>query len=123
MPQGPLQATVATIPSGAGTKQAPLQMDPTGNLLIGQGSASALNKTTGASVIKATPGRVCRVYVNTAGSTPGQVNDCSTTGAVAAANLIGAIPNVVGPYVFDWPCAVGIVLTVGTGQVVSISFD
>jgi hypothetical protein len=123
MAQGPLQATVAISPTAGGNKQAPLQMDATGNLLIGQGSTSALNKVAGASVIKAGPGRVCKVIVNTAGTGPGQVNDCLTTGAVAASNLVAVIPNTVGVYAIDFPFAVGIVLTVGTGQVVSISFD
>jgi len=123
MPQGPIPVTVATIPNGAGFSQAPLQMDKTGNLLTGAGSASVLNKTAGASVIKATAGRISKIIVNTAASTIGSVSDCATTGAVAASNLVFAIPETVGVYPVDFPCATGIVLTVGTGGVVSVSYD
>ena len=123
MPQGALAANVAVMPSGAGNALAPLQMDKTGNLLTGQGSASALNLTAGAHVIKATPGRICRIFVNTAGSAAGSVNDCATTGAVAAANLVANVPATAGVIVVDAPCATGIVVTAGTGQVLSVTFD
>jgi hypothetical protein len=121
--QNPLAATVATFPVGAGFKQAPLQMDLSGNLLTGNGSANRLNLTAGATLIKASAGRTCKVIVNTAASTAGSVSDCATTGAVAAANLVFAIPQTVGVYSVDFPHLVGIVVTVGTGGVVSVSFD
>lgn len=75
-----------------------------------------------ATVVKATPGTVLRFNVVTAGTTAGTINDCATTGAAAAANAIATIPEVVGPVALEWPCAVGIVVTPGTGQVVSILF-
>ena len=125
MPQGALQANVAIQPNAGGTANvsSPLQLDKTGNLLTGQGSATRLNITAGAVLVKATPGRICKVVVNTAGSAPGAVNDCATTGAAAAANLVAAIPNTVGVYSIDMPCAVGIVVTAGTAQVLSVSYD
>ena len=115
MPQGALAANVATIPNGAGGfSLAPMQMDKTGNLLTGAGSASVLNKTAGASVIKATAGRISKVIVNTAASTAGSVSDCATTGAAAAGNQVLIIPSgtAIGTvYNLDWPCLPGLVLS------------
>lgn len=86
------------------------------------GNDNKLN-ITAATVVKATPGTVYDVVVNTAGSTAGTVSDVATTGGVAAANLIYNIPNTVGVYRLEFPCLVGIVVTPGTGQVLSVSFS
>lgn len=99
MPQGPI-ATKVTNP----------------------GASSDRNNITAATVVKAAPGRVGVVSVIVAGSAVGTVNDILTTGAVAVANQIGTIPNVVGTYTFNWPCAVGIVVVPGTGQTVAVSY-
>lgn len=85
------------------------------------GSNSKLDITT-ATVVKATPGTLWTITVTTAGSTAGTANDVATTGGVAAANLIAEIPNTVGIYSLTWPCLVGITITPGTGQVVSVAF-
>jgi len=85
------------------------------------GSHSKLNLSA-ATVIKATPGTVFRVNVTTAGTTAGSISDCLTTGAVAPANLIATIPDVVGQYDVTFPALVGIVFTPGTGMVASISY-
>lgn len=118
MPQGPSQSNVAL---NAANKSAPLQMDASGNLLVGNGSTNKLN-ITAATVVKATAGRICTVVVNVAGAA-GTLNDCATTGAAAAANLIFAIPATVGVYKVDFPCLAGIVVAPGAAQVVSVSFD
>jgi len=86
-----------------------------------QGQTSTKN-VSASTVIKATAGRVFRVSVVTAGSAAGAVHDTTTTGAVAAANKIATIPNTVGIYDLNWPCASGIVLVPGTGQVLAISY-
>ena len=119
MGQSALQSNPAINLSGVSV---PLQVDQTGNLLIGKGSASKLNLTA-STVIKATPGRICKVIVNTAGSAPGSINDVATTGAAAAGNLIFNVPNTVGIYDVDFPAATGLVYVLGTGQVVSVSYD
>lgn len=122
MPQGPLQANVAI---NASNKSAPLQMDATGNLLTGCGSANRLN-VTAITAVKASAGRVGKVVINAANSTAVKVYDCATTGAAAASNLIYAGPatGVVGTVVpLDFPCATGIVVDPGTGGVVAVSFD
>ena len=85
------------------------------------GSNSVLN-ITAATVVKATPGTLFTISVNTAGSTTGTASDVATTGAVAAANLIAEIPNTVGIYSLTWPCKTGIVITPGTGQVISVAY-
>lgn len=85
------------------------------------GVASKLNISAD-DLVKSTSGRLVTVAVLTAGSAAGAVHDASTIGDAAAANKIGTIPNTVGIYTFDWPCANGIVYKVGTGQVVSIKY-
>ncbi len=86
-----------------------------------EGQSSTLN-VTAATVIKASPGRSFKISVLVAGSAPGTLNDCATTGAVATANEVGVIPNTVGVYSFNWPHATGIVLVPGAGQTLAISF-
>lgn len=86
------------------------------------GDKSNLN-VTAATVVKATPGTVWTVNVTTAGSAPGTVHDVATTGAAAAANLVAEIPNTVGTYTLTFPCLTGIVVTPGTGQVVSVAYS
>jgi len=85
------------------------------------GKTVAFNKSASA-VIKASAGRVCRVSVLTAGSAPGFIHDCAATGVAAAGNKIAVIPNAVGIYDIDMPCATGIVYILGTGQVVTVSY-
>lgn len=86
------------------------------------GNANVLN-ITAAAVIKAKPGTIFNVSVTTAGTTTGKVNDTTTTGGVAAANLVASIPNTVGVYPMNFPCSSGIVITPGTGQVISVSYS
>lgn len=125
MPQGPLQANVAINSS---LKSAPLQLDQSGNLLTGSGSMNKLN-VTAATIIKATPGRVCTVNVLTA-ATAGTfgIYDTTTTGSAAIANAVYPQSTASWPAAgtvikVDFPCLAGIVVNPGTGGVVSVSFD
>jgi len=124
MPQGALQANVATNPALA---RAPLTVDASGNLLIGAGSANKLN-VTASTVVKASAGRVCKVTV-VAVATAGTfgVYDAATTGSAATANAIvqytAAWPAVGTVIPLDFPCATGIVVNPGTGGQVAVSFD
>ena len=122
MPQGPLQVSAAVRPNGAGKSGAPMQLDAGGALITGKGLLATLNLTAGAHLIKGTPGRVAKISVLVAGAA-GTLNDCATTGAVATANEIMAIPATVGLIDVDWPCAAGIVATVGAGQTIAISYE
>lgn len=120
MPQNAMAATVSVNPAG---QQAPQVIDAFGNVnVVGNPGKTLLNITT-QTVVKATPGLVGRVFVNTAGSTVGSVNDAATTGAVAVSNLIAALPNTVQGIPVEFYAANGIVVTPGTGQVISISYD
>jgi hypothetical protein len=122
MPQQPLSANVARNLSNVSV---PLTTDNSGNLLMGQGSASKLN-ITAVTVVKATAGRVCKVIVNAANSTAVKVYDTNTTGSVATANQIYAGPTtgVAGTVVaLDFPCLTGIVVDPGTGGNVTVAFD
>lgn len=122
MAQNPLATTIAKNPANA---QTTLLADSKGNLRVhvqAECLLSLLNITT-ATVVKATSGKIGRVSVTVAGSAAGSVSDVATTGGVAAANLIAAIPNTVGVITLNFPAQVGIVITPGTGQTVSVSFD
>jgi hypothetical protein len=126
MPQGPLQANVAV--NQTTLKSVPLQSDQSGNLLVGNGSMNKLNVTT-ATVIKATPGRICKVSVITA-ATAGTfgIYDAATTGAAATTNAIYPVSTSAWPAAgtvipLDFPCLAGIVVNPGTGGVVAVSFD
>ena len=87
------------------------------------GGVSNTYNVAASTVIKAAPGRVIRISVITAGSTTGTLNDCTTTGAAAAANQIASVPNVVGVIYLDWPTTAGLVYVPGTGQVAAINWD
>ena len=91
------------------------------------GNATKLNVTT-ATVVKAFPGIVYRVVVNTAatGGTFG-VYDALTTGTAAASNAIfvaaASWPAAGTVLYLEFPCSTGIVVNPGTGGVVSISYS
>jgi len=100
---------------------APGILDP-GNLLLISGGGINWTQANAAAVIKATPGRFCRLTVLAAGTSGSWTfNDCATTGAAASGNQIATIAYnasglVVGiPIVFDWPTQVGLVLSAVPG--------
>jgi len=93
-----------------------------GALITAQGQKTFLNVTT-KTLVKATAGRIAKVNVLVAGGTnTGAVYDHATTTGTGAANLVAVIPDTVGSYVIDFPCANGIVVDPGTGNTVSISY-
>jgi hypothetical protein len=81
---------------------------------------SALN-ISAATVVKVGSGKVMKVSMNTAGA-GAQINDCATTGAAAASNLIAVLPNAVGVTTLDWPFTTGLCVNPGAG-VVSVSWS
>ncbi len=83
---------------------------------------SAVANITTATIVKATSGRLMKVSVIVAGSATGTVNDVATTGAAAAVNQIGTVPQSVGTTTFDWPCADGLVVVPGSGQTLAVSY-
>lgn len=84
-------------------------------------TAPALLDTTGVSSYSAR--RVSHVHVLVAGTAPGSVNDSQSLAGVSAANQLFVIPNFLGIYIIDFPCFAGIVVTPGTGQTISVSYD
>ena len=84
-------------------------------------TAATLVSTTNAASYAAR--RVGRVVVVVAGTVPGSVNDAATVAGAAVANQVFAVPNTVGSYLVDFPCLAGIVVTPGTGQTLSVSYD
>ena len=98
-------------------------------LYFRQGKGAALNITAPTQVSVVSPNqsigqaRIVRVIVTAAGSTVGSVNDSATIAGASAANQIAAIPNVVGPILIDFPILAGLVVTPGTGQVLSVTYE
>ena len=119
MPQGPLAASVALNTSN---QYAEMRLDAQNALRVSSGGISNSYNITAAAAVKTTPGRLVKISVVTAGSAAGSANDCAATGDAAAANKIASIPNTVGVITLDWPCAVGIVVTPGSGQVLAVSY-
>ena len=87
------------------------------------GGSKAWLNVTAATVIKNGAGVCVSVTVVTAGSTAGAAYDSNSTTGNTAANQFGTLPNTVGTYTFNWPCATGIVLAPGTSQVLAVSFS
>lgn len=123
MPQAPLQANVAV--NQTTLKSSPLQMDQSGNLLVGNGSMSKLNQT-GTFLVKGAPGRICKINVVGGTAAALVVNDVATTGGVATANIVASLTSAqaaVGTTIsLDFPCLAGIVVQASTA-VVAVSFD
>lgn len=74
-----------------------------------------------ATVAYATAGRIASVVVTTAGTTTGSIYDSNS--ASASTGKIFTIPNTVGVTVLNFPVVNGIVVSPGSGQVVSISYS
>lgn len=125
MPQTPLNFSTQA-PNGAFVAT---QSDLSGNLLTGNGSTTRLALAAGQTLIKATPGRVAKLIVNTATGSAGSlaVNDCASVGAVATGNIVYSVPfgtAILGTIiVLDVPCLIGIVVTVPTSSTVTVVFD
>ena len=81
------------------------------------------NKTgiAAATLVKGSAGRCATIIVTTAGSTVGACYD--TNSASSTANKFYDIPDTIGVYVVNFPVSTGLVVTPGTGQVVSVSFS
>ena len=119
MPQGPNQTNTALAAGSTAAK--PLNLTAQGELLVVDSGTTAVYNITAATVVKATPGVLHKISVTTAGAA-GTANNCTTTGAVAAGNLILAIPATAGVYTLNWPCSAGITIAPGAAQVVSVTY-
>jgi hypothetical protein len=125
MPQNALAANVAVQSVTSPHSYSALQLDSSGNLLTGNGSLNALNKT-GTFLVKGAPGRICKIIAVSGTATALTVNDVATTGGVATANIVATFTSAqmaAGSILpLDFPCLAGIVVQAGT-NVVSVSYD
>jgi hypothetical protein len=86
------------------------------------GGVSVAINLTSAQVVKATPGICAKISCIVGGSLT--LNDCTTTGAAAAANEIYSGTLTAGQVVpLNWPCALGICVSQITSAQVSIAFS
>jgi hypothetical protein len=56
------------------------------------------------------------------GTNTGTIYDHATIAGIGAANAVATIPDAIGSYDIDFPCATGIVVNPGTGNTIAISF-
>ena len=64
--------------------------------------------TSGDTVVKATPGRICRILITTTGTNPMQVFDNASAGSGTIIACLPASPTVGTTYVFGLPASAGI---------------
>ena len=104
-----------------------------GGVDLVSGGGDNWTQVTAAAVIKANPGRVCKLSVIAPGSTSGAFtfNDCTTTGAAASGNQIftmayNAAANAAGAVItLEWPCQFGIVCSAvpgGGSPIINVSW-
>lgn len=91
-------------------------------LFVRQGQGSMLN-ITAPQVVKGVPGRIVRIQVLVAGTTPGASYDANSITGNTVANQTGVAPNTVGSYLIDHPCIAGVVVIPGAGQTLAVTFD
>ena len=89
---------------------------------------SAVLNCTADTVLKTSHARLARVFVNGTGTASGMASaaalyDASTTGTggTAAGVKIAVVPNTVGPYMLDVPCATGLRLVPSAGAVLTVT--
>lgn len=68
-------------------------------------------------------GRLVNVYVITAGSTAGSINDAASVAAATTGNTLFSVPNTVGITQVNIPYSSGLVVQPGTGQVINITYS
>lgn len=73
------------------------------------------------TVVKSTAGRICRISVTTAGSSTGLVYDGGSTNATS--RPVYVIPEAVGIYDVNIPVTFGILVVVGTSQVLTVTYS
>ena len=76
---------------------------------------------TNATVVKNSAGRICEIAVISAGTTTGYVYDSASSSATTA--IMIPIPNIVGVYKVQWPCATGILIIPGASQTISGTYS
>lgn len=94
------------------------------NYLNVQGLTSFAN-ISAPTVVKASPGRVCRLSITTAGSATGMVYDGATLAATS--KPLWVIPETAAsngePYEVNFATTFGLLIVPGSGQVVAVGFS
>lgn len=85
-----------------------------------QGALTVTNLTT-ATVVRKGAGRMCTISIITAGSASGTIYDANSTAITTAP--IFTIPMTAAVIVINLPVTNGIVVSPGTGQVVTVSYS
>lgn len=85
--------------------------------------ARTMNAISSATLVRPGEGRICRISVTTAGTSAGSAYDAQSVSLATSASLIATIPNTVGVYEIKMPVLNGLVITPGSGQVVSVSYS
>lgn len=111
---------LATTPVGAGNVPVSVQVDTNGNAVgvgaggaeyttLGGASAVAVAAATSANtVVKASPGRLCKVLITATGTNPLQIFDNATTNSGTVIGAFAASPAVGTVIDFQMPAANGI---------------
>ena len=86
------------------------------------GAGLSLREAELSEAISTRPGRLLRVSVVRAGTTPGAVHDAETLAGAVASSRIATIPRTIAMYDVEWPCDFGIVVLPGAGQVLAVVF-
>jgi len=87
-------------------------------VLLGQSNSAAISATT---LVRNGTARLCTVSITTAGSTNGTIYDSNDVASTL--RPIYTIPNTIGIVQVNMPMGYGIVVTPGTGQVVTVSYS
>ena len=90
------------------------------NYYKGKSTSGALSSQT---LISAGSGFLVSFSVTVAGSAAGTINNSATTGAVAAGNVVAAVPATVGIYPVGARFTSGLVVTPGTGQSIAVTYS
>lgn len=75
------------------------------------------------AVVVLGPGRLVNISVTVAGTTTGSVYNATTTSSPAAATKLATIPNTVGVFPMNLVFNTGLVVVVGTGQELCLTYS
>jgi hypothetical protein len=75
------------------------------------------------AVVITGPGRLINISVTVAGTTTGAVHNASTIAAAAATNVLATAINTVGVYPMNLLFTNGLVIIVGTGQELNVTYS
>lgn len=75
------------------------------------------------AVVFTGPGRLINISVTVAGTTVGAVHNATTVAGATATNMLAAVTNTVGVYPMNLLFTNGLVIIVGTGQELNVTYS